>query len=411
MKALFTLTIGPVKSFVENGHKMRDLYAGSSILSDLTSRTINELEKHNDIEVVFPPKAQCKHQFGETNVPNRLVVKIKDYNEEKYQNLGEDLIHHIKKEFKKICQQSLGKVSGEVDLKLACNQLKQFLEIYWLIEPYSDTDDDKYGDAYSRMIAKMNAIKGIRPFQQTAEPEGRKCMLHSEYNGIFVKDIKGEKLPFNTNDKHIIRLQNEGKFKFDIKNKEALSAIAFVKRMYLGENSKFESVRDMVFENTLTLKTGDATYFEREIRNNEIFQDEGMKDLGTNVTHLTNAIYDIWDGDINYDDPNREFEYPKEIRDVAIGLRGDLKNRYLELKKFKLQQYYAIIKFDGDGMGTKYGELKDEEIHKVLSDEICEFAKCARKIINLAGGICIYAGGEDVLAVVTLQNGNYSAQK
>jgi len=410
--ALFTFTIGPVKSFVENGRKMRDLYAGSSILSDLIAKAITYLEEKQEkgykLAIVFPPLEQRKLN-EETNVPNRLVVDISDYEgkEDKYQDLAQELTQYVKDEFREIYKGSLKTVEVElkkkVDFKIAVEQLELFLEIYWLFQPYTDenneTDSKAYPKAYREMIANTTAIKGIRPFDQTDEPWGRKCLLHPEYNGIFVKDVEGEKFPSNTNNEHIILLPNAGKFKFDIKNSEALSAIAFVKRMYTGDNSRFISPRDRVLENTLTLKTGDADLFNKLIKENKILKNGKMKNLGVNMTHLTDAIYDVWDGDIKYDP---ELEYPVEILNEAIKLRDELKKR--DLKNFKLQQYYAIIKFDGDSMGVKYSKKKDKDAHSSLSAEICQFAKCARKLTQDAGGICIYAGGEDVFAMLTLQN-------
>ena len=412
-KALFEFTISPVKSFVENGRKMRDLYAGSSILSGLIANAITYLEnqkKDGELEVVFPPPEQWK-QSKESNVPNRLVVDISNYggNEKMYQDLAQNLTKCVEKKFREVCElsfKSVMKAAGGADFKFADEQLDLFLEIHWLFQPYktdenNETDKGEYTKAYKEMIANTNAIKGIRPFDQTKEPWGRKCLLHPEYNGIFVKDVEGESFPSNTNNEHIIKLPNAGKFKFNIKNSEALSAIAFVKRMYGGENSRFISPRDRVLENTLALKTGKDDLFYKKIEKNKIFEERKMINLGINMTHLTDAIYDVWDGDIKYDP---ELEYPKEILYEAQNLRNELKSDDPALKNFKLQQYYAIIKFDGDSMGIKYSKKKDKDAHSKLSAEICHFAKDARKLIEDAGGICIYAGGEDVSAMLTLQN-------
>ena len=410
-KALFTFMIGPVKGFVENGRKMRDLYAGSSILSKLINEATVFLKDHGNI--VFPPATQLNTK--NSNLPNRLVVDISNYtgNEDTYKELAQKLTCHVKKGFKKIYQDCLNTIQKvgeeEVDFRLANEQLDNFLEIYWLFVPYDDASESGYAEAYKEMIVKTAAIKGIRPFKQTKELWGRKCLLHPEYNGIFVKKNKDENYPSNTNYDHVIDLPNVGKFQFDIKENEALSAIAFVKRMYSGTNSRFISPRDIVLRETLALKTGVKDLFECKIEKNCILNDNKMKALGVNMTHLTDAIYDVWDGDFKYDpydEDKPELEYPEEILTVAQDLCQELKSKeqYDELKNFKLQQYYAIIKFDGDSMGIKYSRLKDRTAHGQLSEEICKFASCARKIVENDGGICIYAGGEDVLAVLTLQN-------
>jgi len=409
--------IGPVKGFVENGRKMRDLYAGSSILSELINQATIYLEKQAKqeeykLKVVFPPPMQRKQQEKEgeekeINVPNRLVVDINEnFDEKAYECLAEKLTCFIKNEFTEICKKSLENTKNlsEKEKVLFYDQLKCFLEVFWLFEPYED--EKEYASTYRKMIANTEAIKSIRSFEQTKEPWGRKCLLHPEYNGIFVKENKDKKYPANTNTDHIIKLPNVGKFQFDIKEGEALSAIAFAKRMYSGTNSRFISPRDIVLKDTLTLKTGDEDLFRREIADNCILKNPEMKNLGVNMTHLTDAIYDVWDDNFAYDksDPNKpELEYPEKVLFEAQSLSKRLKDCD-ELKKFKLQQYYAIIKFDGDSMGVKYSRLKDRKAHGQLSEEICEFANDARKIVENVGGICIYAGGEDVLAVLTIQN-------
>jgi len=112
------------------------------------------------------------------------------------------------------------------------------------------------------------------------------------------------------------------------------------------------------------------------------------------------------------------------------------KDEYLkfqnDLKQYNLKQtsYYAVIMFDGDNMGKWLSgeyiksklhgdgdkenenfiggkhrkESKLQEFHTFLSERLIDFAKKANKILKEPKGITIYAGGEDFLGFVNINN-------
>jgi len=377
-KALFTFTIGPVKSLVENGRKMDDLYAGSQLLSELTRCAVEFIEgnegRATKVEMIFPPASESFE-----GLPNRLVADIENYDEEQHRQLAKQLTKRVKDKFKEIYEAELSKLQNipSNKLKIAYEQLEHFLEIYWLFEPYQS--DEEYSEAYQKMFRNLHVIKSVRPFKQLNEPCGRKCSLHSEYNGMFVQ--KGN-APLHINDTSKIEIPEN--LKHQIKSNEALSAIAMVKRLYDNKTNKRISQRDMVFKKTLN----DDKWYEENIK---------KKDDRT-ITQLTNAVYDVWTNKQLKYDPLKH-EYLEETLEEAKELIKELKK---DKPNFKVQQYYTLLKFDGDEMGAKYQYLKKNQ-HKELSEKICEFANKATKMIEEAGGICVYAGGEDVLTVVPLE--------
>lgn len=67
------------------------------------------------------------------------------------------------------------------------------------------------------------------------------------------------------------------------------------------------------------------------------------------------------------------------------------------------QPYYAVIAFDGDRMGVKLSGFTKLEEHRTFSGALAEFALCVKDAIDEASngqGTLVYAGGDDVLAVV-----------
>lgn len=375
MKALFAFTIGSVKSFIENSRKMTDLRGGSNILSDLTKAAISAIEKETDFKLVFPIiEVENNSNY---NIPNRFVAKAEDFDTGKsdsYRLIAECVQDTIFCRFKSMTEDAFNKVdiSGD-NFNIAWKQLADFIEMYWLYEQYDD--DSEYAKAYDRIFKNLQAVKNIRKFVQTDEPWGRKCTLFPEYNAIIVKKGDDNKYPAFVNLKYCIDISENKKLKYIVKPKEALSAIALLKRLYLdAKKEPIISLRNMLLE-----------FYYKDIINNKDYQNE------KNSTYIANAIYDL-----NNDIELTSGEYP----DDAISAAKEIYQSIMKNNVF-LSSYYACVKFDGDNMGDAY-RGKSECEHIALSKRTSEFAVSAKDIIEASKGLCIYAGGEDVLAFLPL---------
>lgn len=83
--------------------------------------------------------------------------------------------------------------------------------------------------------------------------------------------------------------------------------------------------------------------------------------------------------------------------DVNLVKNGNIR----ELNDICNSKYYAILQADGDGVGSLLSQLENTKISKFskcLFDYADELAKCIKEY----GGSLIYAGGDDVLAIVPL---------
>ena len=67
-------------------------------------------------------------------------------------------------------------------------------------------------------------------------------------------------------------------------------------------------------------------------------------------------------------------------------------------ERFKDDDYIAVIAMDGDHMGEKLSGFKTREEHRKFSEKLAGFASSVT--VNAEDGVLIYAGGDDVLAVV-----------
>ena len=73
-------------------------------------------------------------------------------------------------------------------------------------------------------------------------------------------------------------------------------------------------------------------------------------------------------------------------------------------KKFKKYSYYAVVRSDGDRMGKIISSLSsDEEVRKFSSTCFAYCSDIADMVYSQYDGISIYAGGDDLLALIPIE--------
>ncbi len=117
-----------------------------------------------------------------------------------------------------------------------------------------------------------------------------------------------------------------------------------------------------------------------------------------------------WEESVTAQGQAKDFLTGKEsaLRD-GLGAMNLVKRRLEEEFKGKLgdykvttkdDKYLAVIAMDGDRMGAALSGFKTEYEHQAFSTQLAQFALSVREPIERFGGHLIYAGGDDVLAVV-----------
>jgi CRISPR-associated protein Cmr2 len=375
MKHLLLFTITPVQSFIAQSRKVRDLAAGSAILSALITEAIDFLkitEKILDDDNLIFPNTEL------LNKPNRFLAYV---NTKSPQKLGEGLEKHMHEFFIKQAKSELKKYYSE-NLDNALAQLKDLLKIYWVIIPA--TDD--FLEDYEKIERLLGGVKNLRAFQQFAE-KGRKCAINGEYNVTIYRHKENNRSPYwltytdnvetKSNIEHSLLSYGEG-----------LSTINFYKRVYnLSNNSSFDATCQIAYL--------DAT---EEL--------SGVKKIRDAIDYLINI-----DEQYLYDDtPIRKGDYKQGIKANRKIIKEELKNQGVKLPK-----YYATLMFDADKMGQWLSGyfLKDKSdllaFQKKISQLFGKFAKYARSYVDgdtedgIRKGQTIYAGGDDYLGLINLK--------
>lgn len=380
---LLSFTIGPVQSFIGNSRKMRDLYAGSFLLSYLIIHTCNAVDAlKTDIEIKRLLPVYKKNETP--NVPNRILLRVTFSDEQclkgenficgRLDGLAKFMEKEVRSEFKEIYESVFEKCEIKPNKSIIA-QLKDFPEVYWAYQECKSVGGKISKDDIEKITSKLQAAKTIRPFSQTTEPAGRKCSLFPEYNAIFVK-YKDDKKTQPEFLSEVIEFANEDKWFYALKPGEGLSALAFIKRMlYCIADKKFQKYQyntNIISVAYMLLKNR----FENDSVGENLF-----KDLSAEAAE---AVFDRQNG---FDLANREYkEKDKKAAEELLSY----------LKEEKISSYYAVVKFDGDNIGSTYSNCSEER-QRQLSEKIGEFATKVPDIIKEYKGECIYAGGDDFL--------------
>lgn len=376
-ESIILFTFGPVGELIQASRTMRDLYAGSYLLSYLTNKLMEKLDEEG-MELIFPDKQM-------ESLPNRVVFFSNDSVEE-FQPKGEKLERFVQRTWEELAIETF----KQEKIPLTCKaqaQIRNYLSIQWLALPFKGN----YHQSYNEIIQTMHHLKRTRTFQQLPLIAGRRCDLLPALQAIYVRPIDKFKLPAFVNECIVIEknIQEKNIQKGnDLKEGECLSAVALFKRLlYKNKNLKngnfpyknsLPSVANMIIQNEI---------FKRKI--------EGftLEDYPAIYSDGSEIFYDYWEG----------HAIKKIYRKEVIEEFNLIKQKYPTLIKHEATAYYALIKLDGDGVGSEYQNSKKLEDHRKLSEKIGRFSREAKKIIEAENGLCLYAGGEDVLAFAPIE--------
>lgn len=386
MNHIFLFTIGPVQSFIAQARKTRDLYASSSLLTELIKEAIIETKNAYNAEIVFP--------YVETDIksakslPNRFLAIIPEQ-EKTFLEIGKTIEKTIRKKWLDYSEEVFNTLSlSETDLtKIKSSfetQMQNHLEIYWIFEPI----EKNYETTYKRIEKLLGSVKNTRYFLQQAE-QGRKCSLDGQNNALFFGK--------QTNSNYLI---NDVVIASNLNKNEGLSAVSMLKRVFEKDDIKS-------FPSTATVATMDAEHLAFKFDNNIITPFLEYRNLFNG---------DVFNHQLYYEE-NLIEKYFKD-QNIKTSILGEAQNKLKNLTdalnkiNVKFGKYYAIICFDGDRMGEILSGafIKDKmntELPKFqndLSKLLRAFAKWASEtyLVNPKGK-AIYAGGDDFLGFVNLR--------
>jgi len=421
----FHFTIGPVQGFVAQARRTRDFWAGSFILSWLSAVAMRAVIAQQGT-IVFPKpdahylnwlagKGNGKLPPRQGSVPNRFKAKVKaGFNTEN----AEQVVASVQKAWYELAelvwQQDLAGHVDEVQRETWARQINHFWEISWVL-----TDDESESDLLDRRKNWRNQFAPVEP--------GFKCIMvadRQELSGILTpkeNELKG------TFWEHKVRKSLKTKTgnsnARDLAENEQLCAIAFVKRRFAHH---FNALT-VKMPGGWTLKGWDLKtnvpsvmymaavhWLETVIKTEEVTVLQGL----LKAASYAGADYEEWHTDIACIKHacSNKIEHRLTALDGSVFFPTMLvnPNKYeLEwvspmldaLKKLSVKQppspFYAILLMDGDSLGCKMGNIDNQS---KISSALQIFTEAVPAIVYDNNGFLVYAGGDDVLAILPLED-------
>lgn len=430
----FHLTLGPVQGFVAQARRTRDFWAGSFLLSWMSSVAMVSVQKQ-DGEIKFPIpdddfmkalKGELKQNLPQQgSVPNRfkaMEVKVNQHFDPQQvvndmQSAWIGLCQHIWQQ--DIAQAGLSLEQLQISKTIWQRQLKHYWEINWCL-----TEEESASNLLDRR-------KNWRSHTLPPEP-GVKCMMMEGF-----QELSGLAFPDQTKlDKFWQQIRGEIKSgKTDLRPGECLSALGFVKRRFVRhfENFTFmltsgQSINGWKLPSQVPSvahiaaapwyaevleqsKTDDSVNQSLSCFYDEAEQLVDFNEMATPIQRVKQALADHrdyhreWAGlDGNVFHLSQLENYKLFGDDPDVKARAEATKQALnQLRKSanlpEASSFYAVLIMDGDSLGS---QMSDREKQEPISRGLNNFTKGVKPIVERNDGFLVYAGGDDVLALVCL---------
>jgi CRISPR-associated protein Cmr2 len=418
-----------VQSFIAQARRTRDFWTGSFILSWLSAvamKAVLAQDKNN--EIIFPEadkdyllwledgEGKSNHPPEHGGVPNRFKACVHGHFE------PEAVIKSVNAAWQalaeKIYNGDLARFNNAKTKEIWNIQVKTFWDMSWVLVLTDDAKDS----------AALDVRKNWRSYLPP-EQAGVKCMMMEGW-----QELSGAIKPSEEVRLFWQKVRNNGAkgMKTDFREKEQLCAIAFIKRRFPHYFDK-KLVVDMPNGWTLkgwTVKAGRpsvaymaAVHWLKQVlkeasNNNEIaeqlwrFHDVAIELTDGNHNEWDNQIQCIadcktprkWqslDGNVFFDftleNPNI-YDDQQQAKQVLKELKA-LQTLLPDLKP--ATPFYAVLMMDGDSLGK---QMSDTDKQTAITDGLKKFTDSVPALVQKHNGFLIYAGGDDVLALLPLED-------
>ncbi len=391
-----TVSISPVQPFIAQSRKTSDLWTGSWLLSYLAGIGLEYASQNGDIIIPHVRGNQFYDylinggkipHFG--SLPNTFTIKV----EGDGGKIAKNTVKTIRDEWQRIADMVWAQYldhAGEQTKQIWDDQIKNFWNISWVV--------------YDNTTNPLGMLKSWREFS-SGNYRGDPCTLMND-----MIEISGYIRSKNRKAQDVFWSKVRNKLP-DLKDNERLSAVGLVKRAFPKIVTKF------LPEGNNT----DKPSFMRWASVVDIAVKPWLNHVKDHLEPLVTILKDIPGTKVkngylgfNYDsqylytskvEGTDDMEFPNdEIKETYLKSLKDIQRQYGSPSPF-----YSILIMDGDRIGELLRDLNKEADQstklkniKKLSCVLGKFTSEVEKIIKKYDGVLVYAGGDDVLALMPL---------
>jgi CRISPR-associated protein Cmr2 len=412
----FHFTLGPVQSFVSQARRTRDFWAGSFLLSYLTAQAMAATEVHGG-EIVMPfirddmLLKRIKNATTESphiaSLPNAFEASVPDTFD------GEKIAKAVQAEWQLIADavwnhDRLAVIEVDkkrLDKTLWDSQIKSFWEIVWVLT-----------DANTPVLSMRKNWRSHYPPEQL----GDKCTMMGEWqelSGVDRPGAPGQKDFWTDICKTIPNA-------LDVRDGERLCAISYVKRRFVHHWDKLHPDWKLPTGVPSTSYLAAAHWIEQVLKHGDTDEIIKFQKLAKDISEYgewrtsirciddqsgawgTGKLFASLDGPVFF---RSALENPKEYKgrveaNNTLSALGALAETTLPSgrKIGHPSPFYAILLMDGDSLGETKKVLGGDATK--LSLALADFTHGVPELVASHNGLLVYAGGDDVLALLPLED-------
>ena len=420
-----SFSIGPVQSFVEQARRTRDLWAGSWLLSYLAECALVAAENAGGTAIIPARPESVQGRVTEKGtavggIPNRFELR---FNGDDARQAAVDAASAATDAFRKAWDRIAHAVfdtylpedvrrKGRGTEEIWHRQVNNFWELSWVVGKPKDGE---------RTIGRLAALRKTFRNVPACEEGGVKCSLMPT-----LQELSGH---LRRADQDVFWAAIASRVNtLDLGPTERLSAIALIKRLFprvirkaIGDDISdalnrvsWPSTAFMAAVPWLKELEGEALELARQYQQQAL--SAGYQRSETQVAGRDRVAWAVVDGpawfatSVRNDEPGRhptEGEANDEQRQQRKGQVCKLLKTLEQVYAKAGQQvgdesrqpvpYYSLLLMDGDSMGRLLAELGSPER---LSHCLGRFASQVDDIVDRHDGHTVYAGGDDVLALL-----------
>ncbi|WP_404296451.1 type III-B CRISPR-associated protein Cas10/Cmr2 [Halomonas sp.] len=428
----FHLTLGPVQGFVAQARRTRDFWAGSFLLSWMAGVAMHAVQRQGG-EVEFPEpdtgflSAMLGKREGDWpeqgSLPNRFKALGAKVDEtflpgqavEDVMQAWQALAELVWQADLEASLQAMGEAQYQRTRAIWERQISHFWEVSWVT-----TEDPIAADLLDRR-------KNWRS-HWPAEEGGVTCMMMAAQQELSGADSPNAETlrsfwgPLRSNLR-----QGE----FDLREGEVLSALAFIKRRFVRHFPEYRCRLGDGDKRTVDLKgwrlpssvpsvmhLAASPWLQRQLAAARESSDvrlalvsqleRGSDALGRpEAESLLPGLRQAFENagvpsELAGVDPSIFFsqvlENPRRFADAdTLRLQSGLNALRIDSRLGEPAPFYAIVMMDGDSLGS---QLSDSRKQQPISRALNQFTRTVPEIIKRQGGFLVYAGGDDVLAML-----------
>ena len=423
------LALGPVQGFIAAARRTRDLWYGSQLLSGLTEAGAAALAKEGGVDIIFPsaPTPAAGAQ-GATPAPrpafsNKIVCTAHTDDPRGLAGAVRTAVG-IELEVRRDACLDVIRSHGllrAVDVARFELQLTDAIECSaaWVAWPAGDDDDHTYLARYLRVLALLDARKRLRNFapNPAAAVGARLSSLGADRETVLC--------PPNGRN---ARLLARARLTLGIDQTEELDALGLMKRV-LGRQQPFPAVVRVALQPWITAWPQPAVQAVEQLL--QPLEASGLASRSTLPANHPMAVLP-YDGEMLMASrraawlrsagaqfgPAVASGPPADADDEAA--RKTMADLHAAVNKLDADQgvggaarlagarlpdddslYVAMLVADGDRMGVRLAHPRTTTSrHRTLSGCLSLFAAQADAQVQTHHGVCIYAGGDDVMALL-----------